>query len=215
MSILDCHEPRPGEAWRLRRMRQRIRLPEGMKADCGEPALAGKLATFGFTHALVRSDYRLSQHVGPGGFETVEQFSDSRLLEIVAPSAPVFVAALGGFSWREIEDDTTFRWMGQRGDVSMVNAADDGQRVLARLELEAFPRPRELAVQLDGRPVGTLVVPTEPTVHELGPFELSPGRHVLSLVAAEPPIAPDSILRNGDRRLITVALSQWAIVDAD
>jgi len=211
MTILDCHAPRPGEAWRLKRMRQRVRLPEGMTSDCGEPGLAGKLAAFGYTHVLVRSDYRLGGHLDEEGMDVAEELSDSRILAVSAPAAPVFIADLGGFSWREIEGEATFRWMGERGDLSLVNATHDPVRAVLELELEAYPEPRSVSIQLDGRPLGRLHVPVEPSTFELGPVALTPGRHVITLVAEEPAAIPHDILRNGDQRQITIALWRWAI----
>ncbi len=55
-------------------------------------------------------------------------------------------------------------------------------------------------------------MPTEPKTFELGPFELSRGRHVVSLVSEEPSVMPDQFLFNGDRRRITVALRDWSFV---
>jgi hypothetical protein len=213
MVILDCHSPRPGEAWRLKRMRQRVRLPEGMRSDCAEPAVAGKLATFGYTHVIVRSGFRFTDHIPAQGLDPVETFEDSRLLRVTAEPARAFVAALGGFSWREIEGERTYRWMGERGDLSVVNATRGTLSTQLTLELEAFPEERALTVRLDGKEVDRLSVPTEPTGFEFGPFELSPGRHVLSLLADEPAAVPDEILRNGDRRRITVALWDWSLTD--
>ena len=209
MRILDCHDARPGEVYRVRLMEHPTRLLSAGIPDCAEPQLPGKLAAGEYTHMLVRGDYRLADWVPAPGLATIESFEDSEILALTAQPAEVYVSRLGGFSWREAEGDATFRWMGSDAVLEISNERNQDLEMALHIELSSFPKQRKVRFELNGSPVDEIPIGSEPGRYTLAPLELRPGRNLLVLRADGDPAIPDKILGNGDRRSIAVRLWSW------
>jgi hypothetical protein len=191
-----------------------VQLPSN--GDCGEPALPSKLAAQGFTHLLVRraslDGDRLERRGLPAGLRPVFADARARLFAVEAAPAEVYLELGTGFFRRQDHGDRNYRWMGQRGTLRLVNAANAPRRATLRLVLHAMPHERRLLAALGGeaaREVGR--VGLEPAPVEIGPLDLPPGESLLRLRSAEPATVADRILRNGDPRALTVALWEWHI----
>lgn len=77
------------------------------------------------------------------------------------------------------------------------------------LDLVACDVPRRLTIVLNGTQVQTLTVPIQRQIHVVGPLSLSPGTHELAFHPAEPPTHADDVLKNGDRRALSIAVGAW------
>ena len=209
MRVLDCHDARPGERYRIGRMQRPTRLLSSTIPDCAEPGIAEKLAALGFSHMLVRGDYRLGALIPKAGVETEQAFGDSRVLAVTAKPPPAYVARMAGFFWRETEDDSTFRWMGADGALVVINTGDETVRTLLQIELSGFPGQRGVGFFLNDEEIGESTLTFERESYSVGPMELRPGRSVLVIRARGDSATPDEILGNGDRREITLRAWSW------
>jgi hypothetical protein len=182
-------------------------------ADCAEPELPGKLAALGYSHLLLRRGSPEDRWHGEGGLSAgwaeIERFEDSRLLRVAAPPAAVYLDLWQGFSWREYVPGGTFRWLGPTGEWWLVNRERSPVTLWLELELWALGGARNLVLTLDGQTVARLRVGLEPGPYRVGPLALPPGRRRLGWRPQEPPVVPDEILGNGDRRPLTVAVGSW------
>jgi hypothetical protein len=216
LRILDC-VPRssPGERTVLRLFGSgRIALLRGSE-DCGDPDFVAKLATEGYTHVILRRASPLGQwlgdHTTPEGLQRLRSFEEAWVLAVTAEPPPVYLEIHGGFHWREYQGARTYRWMADRGSLTVVHTGDVPLEVRFQLELNSFPTERALGIAFDGLPMGELVVSTDPSRYELGPLAVTPGRHRLDLVPRTPAVIADEIRHNGDLRPLTVALGSWSL----
>ncbi len=115
MKILDCDRSRPGEAFRLKRMRHFTRIAGGTVSDCGEPGLSGKLAALDYSHLIVRDGYPLAAAVPSAGFESAATFADSRILAVTAAPSAIYTGAIRGFFVARSRGSGHFSLDGSRG----------------------------------------------------------------------------------------------------
>jgi hypothetical protein len=216
LRILDC-VPRssPGERTVLRLFGSgRIALLRGSE-DCGDPDFVAKLATEGYTHVIVRRASPLGRwlgdHTTPEGLQRLHSFEEAWVLAVTAEPPPLYLEIGSGFHWREYQGARTYRWMADRGTLTVVHTGDVPFEVRFELELNSFPTERVLGIAFDGHPMGKLVVSKEPRRYRLGPLAITPGRHRLDLIPRTPAVIADEILHNGDRRPLTVALGSWSL----
>lgn len=118
-----------------------------------------------------------------------------------------------GFHPREDDGGRSWRWMGQTGAVR-ITVPDDGADVVLVAELKAFPTIRRVDWLVDGRRMGSMGVVPEWQRYTLALGRLERGAHTVTLACADPAVVADAVLANGDRRLLALAVGQWAI-DSD
>lgn len=182
-------------------------------SDCTEPELAPKLAAIGLTHVILRSESPDGRTVAaygpPPGFAEVAVFPDSRVLAVTAEPALVLVERLAGFSWREHRGRSSYRWMGDAGQIVLLNRL--GRPTAGRfvMELLSFPDERGVTVRLRDAVVAEWEVGPDREDFVTGPLALQPGSNVLSILPSGPPVKPDSVLANRDFRGVTISLWDW------
>jgi hypothetical protein len=148
------------------------------------------------------------------GLARGREFEDGRVLVVSAERPRAYVVGLLGFYPREYKDEATWRWMGQTGALTLVNATDKSVSVALELELAAFPGARRVEWLLDGRRLDELEVVAERRryVVPLGP--LAPGAHTLTLACQGPAVVANEVRRNGDPRALCLAVGSWRIEDS-
>lgn len=181
--------------------------------DCTEPKLADRLSAAGYTHLLVRLETdvgrRLAGGPAPEGLQRAAQFGDAEVFVVTAPPPVVHTGLMTAFYPREYDATWTWRWMASAASWTVVNRSRRTVLVSGTLEIVAFDRPRHLRILLDGIEVQTLRVPTQRGTHVVGPLRLSTGMHNLAFDSAEPPTIADSVLKNGDRRALSLGFGAW------
>jgi hypothetical protein len=97
------------------------------------------------------------------------------------------------------------RWMGDRGVIRVWRPAAGAATL--RLTLTSFQSPRQVAVDVDGKPAQTVTVAATPTAVEI---DLSPaaGATVITLRALDAPVAPQAVGAGDDPRRLSVALTR-------
>jgi len=193
--------------------RNRVTLLGGPIDDCTEPNLPQKLAANGYTHLLVRRGTDESQlfddHALPDGLRVAARFANGRVFAVTATTPPIYTATMTGFFPRENDGKRSWQWMGATAAWTIVNTGARPIVATLGLELSADPADR-MDVQLDGRPVQTLVVEPSRRIYQLGPLTVGPGDHQLVFHATGAPTVPDEVANNGDRRRLSFALGTWA-----
>jgi len=189
----------------------------GAGADCGEPELAGKLASRGFDRLIVRRASRvgdwLATRPAPAGLRLVSSYADSALYAVEAQPAAVVVDFGDGFFDREYRPEGSFRWMGDKGTLRLSTTERRRSRVRLAIEIHAFATPRSIAVATaDGVRLGEVRAELQPSRMELGELDLAPGvPREIRLVALAPATRADDVLHNGDLRAVSVALWSWTV----
>jgi hypothetical protein len=146
----------------------------------------------------------------PAGLAPGPVFGDARVLVVSAERPRTYVAGLVAFYPREYLAEASWRWMGQTGALTLVNATGEPAAVVLELELLAFPGERRVDWLLDGRRLGELELAAEwrRCVVPLGP--VAPGEHTLTLACHAPAVVANDIRRNGDSRALCLALGSWS-----
>ena len=180
-----------------------LTVADGTVHDCGEPDLAAKLAAQGITHAIDRLDGPLSGRIG--FVLTAPDLTGVGVYRVEAPPAAFYVRRWSGFSWREGAGEQSIRWSGSQAVLWLHNVTRTAETQTLELELLAFPEARNVTVTLNGEQIAELVVPADKTWFRLE-LPLQVPRNRLQLVPDGPPVTPDLILGNGDRRLLALAV---------
>jgi hypothetical protein len=117
---------------------------------------------------------------------------------------------MSGFSPREHDAATSWRWMSDEAAWTIVNTT--GWPVVATLALESwtFSHARTMDVWLDQHLVQTLVVAPARRTHALGPFTITAGTHELRFRSIERPVVAADILGNADPRALSFAIGAWS-----
>ena len=188
--------------------------------DCGEPQLGHKLAALGYTHVVVRRDSPAGRWITgrptPEGLTRGPEFEDSQVLVVGAERPRAYVSGLLGFYPREYLGEAAWRWMGQTGSLTLVNASGESVSIALELELSAFPGDRRVEWLLDGRRHGELEVVADWRRSEwrrytvaLGP--VAPGQSTLTLACHGPAVVANDVLSNGDPRALCLAVGSWRV----
>jgi len=201
--------PWPGEAPGLRSL-------WGMRPVAGAPFIAGSagplaaMRAYGVGDVVVRWD-----QIAPERHAEVEAalaqalpglppaYADGAISVFQVPNGPLApVAGLAGAGWGRPEGDEgrSWRWMGERGEIVLVNPGR--QPVIAELSLrvQSYGGPRDLRLALDGADLGAQPLGAAEQALRLR-LPLPPGLHRLALLA-------DPVRENGDpdARLLSLAL---------
>jgi hypothetical protein len=190
----------------------RVTLTGSSTSDCAEPNFSEKLAATGYTHLLVRRHTAdgqwLAEHA-PDGVHVAANFDDGWVFAVVARAPAIYTATMTRFFPREHDAEWTWRWMGKDAAWAIVNTS--AQPIVATLDIElsAFHRARRIELLLDGRDVQTLVVEPPRRTYQVGPLTVIPGSHALVFHPAEVPTVANDVIKNGDRRALSVALGTW------
>jgi hypothetical protein len=185
-------------------------MSSALDTDCAEPQIAARLQADGFTHMLVASSWQrawLRQHPLLAGVRAEAQFEAADVLSL-DPQAPIYTRDMTGFSAREHDDRTTWRWMGDDASWLIVTPTPLPHASL-RLDLRAFHIVRPMKVQLDDGQTRQLDVDPEVRTYIVGPFALSAGSHRLTFHSIVPASGADAVLGNGDPRALSIAVGPW------
>lgn len=212
--ILDCTVASPGATAGLSwLMRGDVRFPAGPLADCGEPQFGSKLAAYGFTHLLVRRDSEAAPafaagHV-PDGTQAVAASPEAWVFGVSAPTPALYITDLTGFYPREYLGAVSWRWMGSRGSLTVVNVTNGAVSAALDIDLESFDRERRLSIDLDGSPLLTIVAGPTPHRFRVGPMHVPIGVHALTLLADETLAPAHAGEGSKDDRPLSVRLRGW------
>ena len=190
--------------------------------DCGEPELGQRLATLGITHVIVRADTPVGRWRArdPGAFAShrglapLIDLGDAVVLRPAAEAGAARVHGWSGFFAREYEGDATWRWMSQKGELSITTLRGSAHARL-HLELRSFPGPRRVEWFIDGHKRGEVNLTPDWGVHTLSLGRREAGNLVLTLVTNAEATTGNEALQNHDPRALAVALRSWGIDDFD
>jgi hypothetical protein len=180
--------------------------------DCDEPDISAKLAAAGYTHMLIRQrpDGQAARAATAAGLQSLARFDDSEVLAVTAPPPLVYTRQVTAFYPRESDVATTWRWMGPAASWTIMNTAHRELIASVDIELTAFHRARQMTLRLDGRPLQTVTVAASRSRTRIGPMALPPGEHQLTFEPVEPPVVADDLMKNGDRRPLSIAVGRWS-----
>jgi hypothetical protein len=188
------------------------RITSGDRAvsDCADPQLAAKLRAAGFTHVLVHDPWErdwLRDHGAAEGLQMQTRFADADVLA-VKPTDLMYAHVITGFSQREHDAGTTWRWMGADG-LWAIEAPTRRAHVMLDLDIRAFHVTRTVAVRLDAEPEQIFAVDPVERTYRIGPLALSAGAHRLEFHSAAGATVADDVMGNGDRRALSIAIGFW------
>jgi len=178
--------------------------------DCAEPQIAARLQADGFTHMLVAIPWQrawLRQHPLLAGVRPEAHFEAADVLSL-DPRTLIYTRDMTGFSAREHDDRTTWRWMADDASWLIVTPTPS-PHVSLRLDLRGFHIIRPMKVQLDDGQTQQLDVDPEVRTYIVGPFALSAGSHRLTFHSVVPASGADAVLGNGDLRALSIAVGPW------
>jgi hypothetical protein len=191
----------------------RIALRRGWFDDCAEPNIAEKLAASGFTHMLIRADASEAAWLAggrtPEGLGDIARFFDAQVFAVAPRTPSVFTAQMRSFYAREYGERWTWRWMASGASWNVVNRTSASLTAIASVEMAAFAGARGLHILLDGSPVETLIVAEGRAPVRLGPFAFTPGDHTIGFEPTNVPTVANEVLKNGDRRALSIAFGDW------
>jgi hypothetical protein len=211
--VLDCIPPSPGATAGLAMlMHHQVSALVGPFADCAEPTLGDKLAAFHFTHAIVRADdvtwpWTAAGGV-PDGTRLRERFEDAAVFEVTAPEPRVYVRDMLGFFPREYLPNASWRWMADRGALTVISRRAEPVDVTLDIELASFATPRIADVTVDDGPVTKLKVQPDFEWHAIGPLRLTVGTHTIAFEADATPVSAVTAAARDDRQL-SIRVGRW------
>jgi hypothetical protein len=128
------------------------------------------------------------------------------------PREPYWTAAPDEwFATDSNEVGINYRWM--KGDHGALLVYPCGQReVLLRFNAYSFAQPRTLEVSLNGQPTGSFALPQETVAPIEVPLTLRDSENRIELRSLEPAISPAARGFSNDERMISVNLSNVAVV---
>jgi hypothetical protein len=211
--VLDCVSPSPGAIAGLPMLlRHEVSFLAGPFLDCAEPSLGAKLAAFHYTHVLIRSDTDVwawaTAGAVPDGTRLSARFDDAAVFEVTASMPQLYVSAVDGFFPREFGNAESWRWMIDRGSLTVVNPGGVAVDATLEAELEAFATPRIVTVTLDDVRVAALTVDPARRWHAIRSLRIPVGVHVIGFVA-EATAAPVKVPSSRDDRPLSVRLGRW------
>jgi putative Mn2+ efflux pump MntP len=211
--VLDCTPFSPAAVSSAWLAKGRIQLLGGPFEDCSEPHLAPKLAALGFSHLLIRAGTDAAQAFSRNdaleGLDLVHRDSDASLWVVTESIPAIYVVTMSGLSPRETDGERSWRWMGDRGEWSLVNPGATTGIATLHVELSAFHHRRAIIVAFDGGGQQHVTVLPDRRGYVLGPWRVTPGSHVVTFQAPDPPTIPADVGPGDDRRPLTIAFGGW------
>lgn len=192
----------------------RVLLAASSPSDCTEPNFSKKLAAIGYTHLLVRRDTDegrwFAKQPVVEGFRVAANLEDGQVLAVTATPPPIYTATMPGFFGREHNAKWTWRWMAQHAAWTILNTS--ARPIIATLDVElwAFQRTRRVELLLDGQHIQHVLVEKVRRSYQVGPLTVPPGDHALTFHSMDAPTIADEAIKNGDRRLLSVAVGRWS-----
>jgi hypothetical protein len=210
--VFDCSQPTPSDQATAWLAHYEIGYLDPALPDCGEPDLAGKLRTLGFTHLLVRarqSEFRWLIDHSPEGLRPTYRADDGAVFDVVVARPLAYVASLKGLYRREYSRVWTWRWTSGDATLQIENLSGAPYTATLDVELASFGIERHANVLLNERRVTDFVVGSDPALYPIGPILLRPGSNELTIRSVEPPIVARTLERNNDSRPLAIALGRW------
>ena len=211
--VLDCIAPSPGATAGLAMlMRHEVSFLAGPFPDCGEPDLGDKLAAFHYTHVLARSGDDMWPWIAaggtPDGTRPSARFADAAVFVVTAREPRIYVSGVQGFYPREFAEQGSWRWMADRGSLTVVQRRAESFDAIFEAELEGFARPRIVEVTLDGTRIATLTVDRDLRWHTIATLRIPVGSHVVAF-RADPTLVSDVMAGTRDPRRLSIRLGRW------
>lgn len=218
---LDCVPSEPALSRVPWLMRQHVAFFDAVIRTCQDPYLGHKLATLGYTHALIRDGDRANTlpflDVPDAGITPLVSLPDSHVYAVTTRVPDVVTIDDQGFFPYEYDAARrgVRRWMGARARWRVRNTTQEMQSVMLSLDVESAAWPRQLDVMLDGRPAGSLHIGTGIASHTLGPWSLAPGDHDVAFAATDGLFRPSAHGLSRDDRDLTVMFRRhtWMTMD--
>jgi hypothetical protein len=215
LRVLDCVPLTPESASVRWLTGHQLSLLGSPFDDCAEPHLSQKLAAAGYTHLLVRRDTPdgrwFADQPTRDGLRVQAHFDDGEVFAVTAPPPSIYTAQMTAFSPREHLGGTgvTWRWMGPDASWKIVNRVGRPMVASVDIEMSAFGGRRRVELLLDRQEVQRLIIEVERRFYRIGPLALTPGDHELVFHPIDPPTVAADLLKNGDRRPLSVAVGLW------
>jgi hypothetical protein len=99
--------------------------------------------------------------------------------------------------------------MGPDASWKIVNGSGRPMVASVDIEMSAFGGRRRVELLLDRQEVQRLIIEVERRFYRIGPLALTPGDHELVFHPIDPPTVAADLLKNGDRRPLSVAVGLW------
>jgi hypothetical protein len=214
---LDCFPNIPSEQTIPSLMPQPVTLLSPSLPTCSDPTLGATLAARDYTHVIVR-DRKTSSRLAsplPEGLTVAKELGDATVYAVSRTLPTIALVGTEGFFGYEHAGDDGWRWMGPTGTWKIRNTSATAQRVELSVDLASMALPRKLTATIDGASAGTFDLPVARTVYRLGPFDLTPGDHVLTFSADGPPARPSDLEDSKDNRALAVAFrnERWTVTN--
>jgi hypothetical protein len=210
--VFDCSDSSPSEQATPWLAGYPLGYLEHALPDCGEPDLAARLRTAGFTHLLVRAPRPefgwLTGHAQKG-LRPTYRADDSAVFDVTVAQPVTYVATVEGLHPREYSQAWTWRWTSGDATLQVENLSGAPYTAALDVELASFGIERHVVVWLNERHVTSLVVQSHRAMYRIGPMQVPPGRHQLRLRSVEAPIVAKTLEHNNDSRLLAIALGKW------
>jgi hypothetical protein len=149
-------------------------------------------------------------------FRRLETTPDAVIYRIVRPASigsRVFAEYGANFGGSEKENGREWRWLlSDRGTVAVTVTGSRTRSVTLGLTVNSFAESRRLALAVDGRPVRTTTVAGDVETRLRLPLRLRPGTHTIDLETTPGAKTIDTVLRNGDRRTVSIRLQRPALL---
>jgi hypothetical protein len=211
--VLDCY-PNTQESQSVQWLTGgRVTLRPRSVGDCREPGVISTLSAHGFTHLLVRrhtpeGDW-FDASRAPTRLGAAIPFDDAVVVAVTEAPSVIRTTGAQEFFAAEFNDEWTWRWMGAQASWTVVNTTARALLATVEVETNAFHQSRQVVVLLNGIPVQQLLIEPRRATRRIGPLALWPGDHTVTFRALAAPSVADDLIRNGDRRALSVAFGDW------